>query len=97
MQEAHQSHVIARFDHGDVFFARVAHQPQRLIDSAVHRRDRRVVAVGITRAGRELVAAIEAPLADWLESRLGALGAAELERLSRLLERLRERPERSPG
>lgn len=58
--------------------------------------DRRVVAVAVTAAGRKLLAAIEAPLMDWLESWLGRLGDAELERLSELLERLREEPARAP-
>ncbi len=60
-------------------------------------RDRRVVAIGITAAGRRLLAAIEGPLAEWLESRLGPLGETSLRRLSRLLERLREAPARPPG
>lgn len=60
-------------------------------------RDRRVVAVGITPAGRRLLAAIEGPLDDWLASRLGRLGERDLEQLSRLLERLRERPAAPPG
>ena len=60
-------------------------------------RDRRVVAVAVTAAGRRLLAAIEAPLADWLESRLGRRGEPGLRRLSRLLERLREGPARPPG
>ena len=59
--------------------------------------DRRVVAVGISPAGRRLLAAIEAPLAEWLESRLGHLGGPGLERLSRLLERLRQPPAPPPG
>ena len=58
--------------------------------------DRRVVAIALTPAGRRLLAAIEAPLATWLETRLGPLGEADLERLSRLLERLRQAPARSP-
>ena len=61
------------------------------------RLDRRVVAVAITAAGRRRLAAIEAPLADWLETHLGRLGDRELQRLSRSLERLRRRPPRSPG
>lgn len=56
--------------------------------------DRRVVAVGITTAGRRLLAAIEAPLEEWLASRMGRLGDTDLERLSGLLERLRRAPER---
>jgi DNA-binding MarR family transcriptional regulator len=60
-------------------------------------RDRRVVAIGITPAGRRLLAVIEEPLAAWLESRLGHLGRPGLERLSRLLERLREPPAPPPG
>ena len=60
-------------------------------------RDRRVVAVGITPAGRRLLAEIEAPLAAWLESRVGRLGEPALRRLSRLLERLREDPPPPPG
>ncbi len=57
--------------------------------------DRRVVAVGITTAGRKLLAAIEAPLASWLDHWLGRLGEPDLKRLSRLLERLREEPARA--
>ncbi len=59
--------------------------------------DRRVVAVGITPAGRRLLARIEAPLAAWLEQGLGHLGEPELVRLSRLLERLRAAPGPAPG
>ena len=60
-------------------------------------RDRRVVAVGITPAGRRLLAAIEAPLAAWLVREAGRLGDSSLARLSRLLERLREKPAPAPG
>lgn len=56
--------------------------------------DRRVVAVGITPAGRRLLARMEAPVAGWLEGQMGRLGEADLARLSRLLERLREDPSR---
>lgn len=59
--------------------------------------DRRVIAVGITTAGRRLLASIDEPLESWLDSHLGRLGERRLERLSRLLERLRRPPARSPG
>lgn len=59
--------------------------------------DARVVAVAITPAGQRVLAAIAEPLAAWLEERLGGLGRARLERLSALLERLREEPDESPG
>lgn len=59
--------------------------------------DRRVVAVGITPAGRRLLAVIEEPLAEWLALHVGRLGDAEASRLSRALERLRRSPIRSSG
>lgn len=59
--------------------------------------DRRIVAVAITAPGRRLLATIRRPLAAWLDSRLGPLGEANLNRLSRLLERLRPGPSRPPG
>ncbi len=59
--------------------------------------DRRVVRVAITEAGLELLAKIDRPLAAWLEDQLGGLGARRLERLSRLLERVRQAAGRAPG
>ena len=59
--------------------------------------DRRVVAVGITPAGRRLLTAVEKPLERWLAAHLGHLGGDELDRLSRLLERLRRPPAPPPG
>ena len=61
------------------------------------RRDRRVVAVGITPVGRRLLTEVERPLAEWLEAHLGRLGDGRLMRLSRSMERLRRSPARPPG
>ena len=61
------------------------------------RHDRRVVAVGITPAGRRLLTAVEKPLQRWLAAYLGHMGDAELDRFSRLLERLRRPPAGPPG
>ena len=69
---------------------------KRLVRRRRAAHDRRVVAVGITPAGRRLLDRIEAPLSEWLERHLGRLGDRDLERLSRLLERLRQSPDRSP-
>lgn len=52
--------------------------------------DRRVVRARITRAGRALLAALDAPVAGALERLLGPLGEARLKSLSRLLEQARE-------
>ena len=55
------------------------------------------LAVGITAAGRRLLASAEQPLAEWLEAHLGFLGDPDLDRLSRALERLRRPPVPAPG
>lgn len=68
-----------------------------LIERRRATRDRRVVRVGITRAGRELLARIERPLAAWLDEQLVRLAPRQLERLSRLLERVRRSAGRAPG
>ena len=47
--------------------------------------DRRVVRVGITEAGLELLARLEGPVNDWLERRLGHMPAEGLADLVRLL------------
>ena len=71
----------------------------RLLDRLAERRlvardrdpgDRRVVVARITERGRDRLADLDQPLADWLEQSLGDLAAADLERLIGLLERLRE-------
>jgi len=51
--------------------------------------DRRVVRVGITAGGLARLAAVDAPLAAWIRTRLGALSERELDALSGLLERAR--------
>ena len=72
-------------------------EDKRLVRRRRAAHDRRVVAVGITPAGRRLLEKIRSPLAEWVERHVGRLGGPDLERLSRLLERLRHDPDRSPG
>lgn len=55
-------------------------------------RDRRVVWVELTPAGRALADALEAPLARFHRDQLGHLSEHELELLNRLLEKARSRP-----
>jgi DNA-binding MarR family transcriptional regulator len=51
--------------------------------------DRRVVRARITRAGREVLGELDAPVQGALERLLGGLGEARLKSLSRLLEQAR--------
>ncbi len=60
-----------------------------LVERRRSERDRRVVEVGITRRGRKRLEALDRPLADWLDERLGGLGGTRLRRLVVLLEELR--------
>lgn len=53
--------------------------------------DRRVVRVEVSDTGLELLAGIDEPLEEWLAAQLGHLPDGELQRLSELLERARER------
>lgn len=69
-------------------------EAQGLVSRRRGERDRRMVAVTITAAGRRLLESIEPELAAWLAAELGRLGERPLRRLSRLLERLRQAPER---
>ena len=55
--------------------------------------DRRIVEATISGLGLELLARIDAPLADWMEEALGGLGDRELDALIGLLERGRSGPE----
>ncbi len=61
--------------------------------------DRRVVAVGITAPGLELLGKLDGPVASWMEARLGRVEDRRLRELSRLLAALRRGPDpgRSPG
>jgi DNA-binding MarR family transcriptional regulator len=54
--------------------------------------DRRVVRGRITAAGRDLLAALDAPVLAYLDHSLGHLGAADLARLVRLLDAARHGP-----
>lgn len=53
--------------------------------------DRRVVMVRITRAGLDLLARLDKPLRELHEAQLGHLGRRDLEELSRLLVKARQR------
>ena len=52
--------------------------------------DRRVVKARITDAGLDLLATLDEPLAQWLESRMGHLPDEQHQQLSRLLEAARQ-------
>jgi DNA-binding MarR family transcriptional regulator len=54
--------------------------------------DRRVVRVKATQKGLDALAALDRPVSELHKAQLGHLSRAELEELSRLLEKARERP-----
>ena len=62
---------------------------QGLLERQRAEHDRRIVEVGITRRGRERLAALDEPIARWLAERMSRLGRDRLGRLIRALERLR--------
>jgi len=57
--------------------------------------DRRVVYIAITKKALALLAQVDQPLADLQQSLLGHMAAAELQELSRLLEKARQFAERT--
>lgn len=65
-------------------------EAQGLVERRRDAGDRRVVQVGITESGLEALASVDAPLAGWLEERLGRLEPEDLRTLTRLLEELRQ-------
>ncbi len=71
----------------------------RLVDRLVRRElatrnrdraDRRVVQVGISEAGLELLSGLDKPVEAWLESFLGHLDGSSLDTLNDLLDRARQ-------
>lgn len=54
--------------------------------------DRRVIRLGITELGLDLLGQIDEPLREWTDSQLGHMSPGELIQLSQLLESARERP-----